>query len=128
MDRIDNVGPFSRRQRLTGSRDFEHVFRDGRRSSDRCFTVLFCHNNLEHARLGLAISKRRIRRATARNRLKRLVRESFRRAAPELPAVDIVVIAGPAAGGADNAGIFASLAGHWSRLARQREKDGSEKH
>jgi ribonuclease P protein component len=128
LDRIDNVGTFSRQLRLTGSKDFEHVFRDGRRSADRCFTVLFCHNNLLHARLGLAVSRRRVRRATARNRLKRLVRESFRRAVPILPAVDIVVIAGPVAGEADNAGIFASLAQHWSRLARSHEKDGSEKH
>ncbi|UCG74397.1 MAG: ribonuclease P protein component [Chromatiales bacterium] len=107
---------------MTSARDFQRVFRNGRRSADRCFTVLFCHNKRDHPRLGLAIAKRRVRRATARNRLKRLVRESFRAAAPTLPPVDIVVLAGPAAATADNASIFASLAEHWQRVAKRRDQ------
>ena len=103
------------------------MFRGGRRSADRYFTVLFCQNELGYARLGLAIAKRRVRRATQRNRLKRLARESFRAAAVQLPATDIVVMAGPAAADADNATIFASLAQHWERVVRQRDKDSLER-
>lgn len=107
---------------MAGTREFQRVFRNGRRSADRCFTVLFCHNKRDQPRLGLAIAKRLVRRATARNRLKRLVRESFRAAAPNLPPVDIVVLAGPAAANVDNATIFASLEQHWQRVARRREQ------
>jgi ribonuclease P protein component len=107
---------FGRDQRLTDAAEFQRVFANGSRSADRCFTVLFCHNECEQPRLGLAIAKRRVRRATARNRLKRLVRESFRAAASSLPPVDIVVLAGPAAAAADNATIFASLERHWRRI------------
>ncbi len=102
------------------------MFREGQRSADRCFTVLFCDNVLGHARLGLAISRRRVRRATGRNRLKRLVRESFRGASASLPALDVVVIAGPGAGAADNAQIFDSLDRHWQRLRNRGTKDSSE--
>ena len=44
----------------------------------------------EHARLGLIVGKRLLRRAVDRNRAKRLLRESFRQRA-DLPAMDIVV-------------------------------------
>lgn len=43
-----------------------------------------------HARLGLIVGKRLLRRAVDRNRTKRLIRESFRRRT-DLPAMDIVV-------------------------------------
>ncbi len=122
MDRYPGDRSFRRSQRLTAAAEFQRVFRDGRRSADDCFTVLFCHNKRDQPRLGLAIAKRRVRRAVARNRLKRLVRESFRAAAPSLPPMDIVVLAGPAAGNADNAKIFASLEQHWQRLAGRREQ------
>ena len=45
----------------------------------------------EGARMGTAISKRVRRRAVDRNRIKRLIRESFRHVAVGLPPVDIVI-------------------------------------
>lgn len=44
------------------------------------------------ARLGMAITKKRIPRAVARNTIKRIIREQFRHKHPELPALDIVFI------------------------------------
>jgi ribonuclease P protein component len=54
--------------------------------------------------------------AVNRNRIKRVVRESFRLRQQELPPVDLVVNARPAAGQATNAQIAASVAAHWSRI------------
>ena len=69
------------------------------------------------ARLGLVIAKRQIRRAHERNRIKRLVRESFRQLpARERAALDIIVIARHAAEEHDNAAIARALARHWQRL------------
>lgn len=51
-------------------------------------------------RLGLAVSKRVDARAVVRNRIKRQVREAIRLGLP-LPAIDLVVVALPAASAAD---------------------------
>lgn len=77
--------------RLRASSDFGRVFQQPVRFSGAGYTVLACLNSRESARLGLAMSKRWARRAVQRNRLKRIARESFRFARPDLPPVDIVV-------------------------------------
>lgn len=76
-------------------------------------------NTFGHARLGLAVGIRAAGNAVNRNRVKRLARESFRHRYLELPAVDLVVNARPAAGKATNPEIRASLAVHWDRIVRR---------
>ena len=110
---------FPHTARLTQRREYDHVFQaPERESSDRCFTVLGrCRLQDGAARLGLVIAKRQIRRAHERNRIKRLVRESFRQLlARERAALDIIVIARHAAEEHDNATIARALARHWQRL------------
>lgn len=102
--------------RLRRSGDFERVFARGRRSADAYFTVVSRRTPSDSARLGLAISRRCAQRAVARNRIKRLVRESFRAERRRLPALDLVVMCRRAAAGADNATLRRSLADHWQRL------------
>jgi len=97
--------------------DFDNVFQNGQRSGDPFFTVLFYSNNLSGARLGFAISRQKVRLAVGRNRLRRLVRESFRKRAASLPSVDLVVLARDKARAATNREIFASLESHWARIA-----------
>lgn len=114
-----STGParrFPRSLRLGTAAEFDAVFRRSRKSADRWFTILYSPNELGQPRLGLAIARRRVRRATARNRLRRLVRESFRHAAASLPAVDLVVMARAEAVEADNAALRESLARHWQRI------------
>lgn len=48
----------------------------------------------ERARLGCAVS-RKVGGAVVRNRVRRLIKECFRRSAATLPAIDLVVIAKP---------------------------------
>ena len=55
-------------------------------------TVLATPNQLQHPRLGLAISRKVARTAIARNRIKRVIRESFRHRQACLGALDIVVL------------------------------------
>jgi ribonuclease P protein component len=76
-------------------------------------------NGLGHARLGLAVGVRSAGNAVNRNRVKRVVREAFRHIHQELPAVDLVVNARPAAGKATNAEMTASVTTLWNRI-RQR--------
>lgn len=96
--------------------EFDNVFQNGQRSADRFFTILFNPNLLNRSRLGFAISKQRVRLAVGRNRLRRLVRESFRLRAAGLPAVDLVVLARDAAQAAPSSELVASLEKHWVRV------------
>jgi ribonuclease P protein component len=73
------------------------------------------------ARLGLAIAKKQVRRAVDRNRIKRIVRETFRRHRARLPGVDLVVMARAAASTADNRRLAASLERHFTRIGGSSE-------
>jgi ribonuclease P protein component len=110
---------------LLDAKGYDRVFADARRSADRYFTVLVRAREqaagdgpIPSARLGLAISKRSAPRAVARNRIKRVIRDSFRHARPALPGADLVVLCRRAAVAADNATLRASLATHWQECAR----------
>jgi len=94
---------------------YSRVFKKAARSRDKCFTVLCRANDGGMARLGLGISKKNCRAANGRNRLKRLVRESFRLNQAALAGLDVVVINQPAARNSNNRQIFDSLDGHWQQ-------------
>ncbi len=89
------------------------------KSADSRLTVLARNNGESHPRLGLAISKRQIRNAIDRNRIKRLVRESFRLRQHTLGGLDFVVMARSAALQADHETLRRSLQTHWDRLVKQ---------
>lgn len=110
---------YARRQRLRRSDDFRAVFAQPTRSADPFFAVLAGPPRMGPARLGLAISKKCARRAVDRNRIKRIVRESFRLAAADLPPVDLVVLCRAAAQRGLNDRLFRSLTQHWQRIKDQ---------
>jgi ribonuclease P protein component len=109
---------FTRENRLLQAAAFARVFKKATRSRDKWFTVLSRLNDRPTARLGLAISKKHCRLATGRNRIKRLVRESFRVNKEQLAGLDIVVISQPATSEASNETLVASLEKHWDRCTR----------
>jgi len=108
-----------RNYRLSRPADFDRLFRDNHRSGDAYFTVLYRPNGLGYSRLGLAIAKKTVRRAVARNRLKRVVRESFRIARRQLNSLDIVIMARHKAEATANAELFTSLDDHWLLLSQR---------
>ena len=96
-DRSPAAPHFPRASRLTDKPQFDAVHRQGQRSSDALFMVITRPNEAGRARLGLAVGVKAAGNAVQRNRIKRLVRESFRHRQQDLPPVDLVVNARTAA-------------------------------
>ena len=107
---------FPQRYRLTDKAEFDQVFHHGNRVNSRLFTAIVLSNNLDHPRLGLAISRRSASTAVARNRLKRQIRETFRLEAEKLTSIDIVVLARPKAATQDNKSCQESLGKLWDKV------------
>lgn len=85
-----------RRHRLSRSRDFDAVYRQGRSVSTR-FLVLYWFKRDEDAgddpRLGIAVPKR-VGNAVVRNRVKRQLKEAWRAQIEAVPATnDYVLVA-----------------------------------
>jgi ribonuclease P protein component len=108
---------FGAELRLRSKLQFDAIYASGRRVDDRFFGLRIKPNGLSHPRIGLAIAVKTAGSGVARNRLRRLVRESFRLAQHELPAVDVVVAAKIPAAGAPPSTLRASLATLWNRVA-----------
>ena len=104
---------------------YARVFKKATRNRDKWFTVLCRANEGGAARLGLAISKKNCRAATRRNRIKRIVRESFRLNQAGLAGLDVVVINQLEARNGTNRQIFDSLHGHWQQCAKVRAEQES---
>ena len=111
---------FPRSSRLSGPRDFSRVFAEGRRLTRNALLLIARSNPLGHPRLGLAVAKRHVRRAVDRNRIKRLIRESFRAHQQELGGLDVVVLVrGGAVATQDRRLLRKSLDRHWSELVKK---------
>jgi ribonuclease P protein component len=108
---------FAANLRLRSKLQFDAVYAGGRRVDDRFFALRIKPNGLAHPRVGLAVAVKTAGNAVKRNRIRRLVRESFRLAQHELPAVDIVVAAKFPASEAPATSLRASLATLWKRVA-----------
>lgn len=86
---------YPRRFRLSGIRQFDAVFEGRRRVRLGPLTVFWKDNSLPHSRLGISIS-RKVGSAPVRNRIKRLLRESFRLGQHDAPAgYDLVIVVHP---------------------------------
>lgn len=116
---------FPSSRRLRTSKEFLAVTRGRPRLRDELFIIQSRPNDHNHARLGVTVSRRVALRANRRNRLKRMIRESFRQQLSALCALDVVVIAQPAADRAGADQIRQSLDQHWQTIRKQCEKSSS---
>ena len=82
---------FPKRLRLLRPTEFERVMAARASAADGLVRMYATANGLDHSRLGLTVS-RKVGGAVERNRWKRAIREAFRLAQHELPALDMVCI------------------------------------
>jgi len=84
---------FSSKLKLTTKAMFDHVFTRGKKISANKFAIFFCSNDLQFPRLGIIVSKKNAKTSVARNKFKRVARESFRINQHNVLGFDIVVLA-----------------------------------
>jgi ribonuclease P protein component len=110
---------FEPRKRLHQPAEFREVKRRGKKFADAFFSLSVLANHESHPRLGLSIATRTFGSAVARNRIKRLTRESFRLNQYSLPPVDVTVSAREAARQANSSDLRASLDKHWKSITQR---------
>jgi ribonuclease P protein component len=103
-------------RRLRRAAEFRQLYASGRRLGSELFTAVVRPNQLTTARLGMSVAARSVRGAVDRNRVRRVIRESFRTRADALPALDIVVGVRSAAQAASNARLRESLDRLWHKI------------
>lgn len=108
---------FQRAQRVRRQAEFRDVYAKGRRIGNEMFAANVLANGTDSARLGLSIAVRSAGNAVRRNRMRRLIRESFRLHRSALPALDIVVSGRAPAHEASPAILRAALERLWQRIA-----------
>ena len=112
---------FSREKRLLVPKQFKAVFDSPTcKAPGKSVLLLARENALQHPRLGLVIGKKSVKLAVERNRLKRLIRDSFRHHQELLAGLDIVVVARKGLGDLDNPELHQQFGKLWKRLAKQR--------
>ena len=113
---------FLRTHRLTARRQFLAVYERGRRIRCNSFTVFALPNELDHCRLGITAT-RKIGNAVQRNRVKRRLREIFRRNRTDLvPPLDLVINAYAQAITCNPADLERDFLSGFRRLARGFER------
>jgi ribonuclease P protein component len=81
-----------REERLRRKRDFETIAKEGARRHTKNFLIITRKNDQGFSRLG-AVASKKLGKAVERNRVKRLMREFFRRNKDRLPrSTDYVIV------------------------------------
>ena len=75
---------FKKKERLRLRRDFDKVFKEGRMVQNDYLVMLYRKNGLGHIRIGIIV-KRKFGKAHKRNKIKRWIREIYRRWKNEFP-------------------------------------------
>ncbi len=82
---------YPKEARLHRPSEFANVFANRRVTRGALFTLHYCPNQLEMARLGLVIAKKNASRSVTRNTIKRVIRDVFRHRRLQLSHKDYVI-------------------------------------
>ena len=120
MSSIAEYG-FPRQARLLTPKQYQSVFSKSRRISCPEFLFIYAPSDCSRSRLGFAVAKKQVKKAVDRNRLKRLVRESYRKHQSKLPDIDLVFMVRKSILELDNKTIHLKLEETWHRLINRLE-------
>jgi ribonuclease P protein component len=109
---------FNRESRLLTPDHFQKVFNKAVRFNSQHITLLLSAND-NKSRIGFAIAKKRIKLAVQRNRIKRIVRNSYRLNQHQLPNVDMIIMAKTGIEKLENKTIQHQIEGLWQKIIRR---------
>jgi ribonuclease P protein component len=107
---------FSRKLRLTTKADFQAVFDDAKKVNQKYLLALFKKNTKTHPRVGIMISKKNVHDASDRNRIRRIIRESFRHQQEKLKGFDIIVMGRSQCGTIENPKLKEMIQLIWEKI------------
>ena len=111
---------FGASDRLRRGAEFRAVFAAKRRVGNRTLTLYWLDNDLGRPRLGLSVG-RRAGNAVARNRIKRVLRDVFRRHRHLVPGdVDLIAIPNDPAGAKEHATALSAFEHLMGKIAKAR--------
>jgi ribonuclease P protein component len=111
---------FGKESRLLKAEEYKAIFDNASiKVSSNDILLLARPNGLSQSRLGLIIAKKNIRKAVQRNRIKRLVRESFRHREGSTIQIDVIFLARKGLDQLDNHSIGQQLHEHWDRINKK---------
>lgn len=118
MKNADSQFSFARKYRLTTKADYTAVFNDQQKICSGWFLALYKKNQQTYARLGLIVGKHIVRKATARNVVKRAIREGFRVRKSQMKGFDIIIMARKGCKPADSTRLQKELDTLWQGLSK----------
>jgi len=104
--------------KLRTAQQFKEAFLKAKKLSSDKYYLLFKINNLDYPRLGILIAKKNVAKATARNRLRRTVKESFRLHQHQIKGYDVLFIAYKGLNELNNEELRQCLEKQWQYLAK----------
>jgi ribonuclease P protein component len=117
---------FDKSLRLLDSKYYQAIFDNVRyKVSSRQVLFLAIPNQQTKPRLGLIIAKKNIKLANQRNRIKRIMRESYRLNQHNIAGLDIIVLARRDLDQQDNKSLHQTFNALWLQLQRQTLKKNS---
>lgn len=109
-------GKFRKAEHVLKSKDFRNIYKKGHRARFEAVVLHCLPNELEHSRLGFSISSRNVKRASKRNRIRRVFREIYRKTKKDLKkSVDMVLVVRSDFGGRIS---YNKLEGIYSKLIK----------
>ena len=84
---------FSKASRLLGPSQYSTVFKKADFKLSTATILMLISKSVQSPRLGIVVAKKNAKSAVQRNRLKRIIRESFRLRQEEFGTIDMVILA-----------------------------------
>jgi ribonuclease P protein component len=117
---VTSDSSFAKSRRLLNAKAYQAVFDHvDWKVSNKYLLCLTRDNGLNHPRLGLVIAKKNVRLAVQRNRVKRIIRESFRLHQQQLPNIDVIVLARAHIDQLDNQQVAKQIEQCWDKLIKK---------
>ena len=114
---------FPKLSRLLNAKAFGPVFKNPDcRVSNRHMLMLSLNSSLPSSRLGIVVAKKNIPTAVHRNRIKRILRESFRIRKTDFGTIDIVVLARKGLGSLENQEVRTQINTLFDELCKKQRK------